>query len=156
MPAPFTEEHWALLAQEYVELARQSGVYFPNALWAQREGIDKKVIGTRVFRMRQYGYLEPFVSRAEPPRLTQKARDILDKRKFRKKALASFKMEVTAITKAEALAEAWDLITQLESWDDRTGEPFQYRPARMKMLGEKYEADKGVAGSDSDDEGGHD
>jgi len=121
-----------MLAQEYVELARQSGVYFPNALWAEREGIDKKVIGTRVFRMRQYGYLEPFTSRSEPPQLTQKSRDILDKRKFKRVALVSFKMEVTASTKATALAEAWDLVTQLESWDDRTGDPFVYKPGRLR------------------------
>jgi hypothetical protein len=152
MPAPFTEEHWALLAQEYVELARQSGVYFPNALWAQREGIDKKVIGTRVFRMRRYGYLEPFVSRSEAPRLTQKSLDILAKRKRKQKVMVAFKMEVVADSKAEALAEAWDLVTQLEHWDDRSGEPFQYKPGRIRGLGEKNETNQGESGADGNDE----
>jgi hypothetical protein len=140
MPAPFTEEHWALFAQEYVELARQSGVYFPNAELARQLGIDKKIIGTRVFRLRQYGYLEPFTTRAEPPRLTQKALDILERSRHKKAAPVAFKMEVIAKSKAEALAEAWDLVQQLEHWDDRTGEPFQYKPSRMKRLGENDQA----------------
>lgn len=132
MPAPFGEEFWALYAEEYVELARQPGVYYPNAVMATRHGVDKKTVGTNVFRMRRDGYLSDFVSRTQPPELTQKSRDILARLRRKKQARVLFTAEIVANSKVEALAEVWDIVQQLEHWDDRTGEPFHYRPARHK------------------------
>ena len=135
MPAPFGDEYWALWAAEYVELAKQPGLYFPNVVMASKRGMDNKKVATAVFRLRRDGFLTEHTKRSERPELTQKTKDILERIGRKERAPVLFNIEVFAESKAEALSELWDVIQQLEHWDDRTGEPFQYRPARLRNLG---------------------
>lgn len=131
------DEYWALWCEEYVRDAEENGALGVNIRMAQRHGKSVRGIGTMIYRMRERGFIVHYEARNATPRLTKKSQDLVDRYHRLKESRVSFVVEVTVNTKVEALAEMWDVIQQLEHWDERTGEPFQYKPARMRTLGER-------------------
>jgi hypothetical protein len=134
MPAGYGIEYWAIWAEEYVALANDPDVKNPNMEMAQRHNMDPLSLGTIVTRLRnRHGLLTPFTSHREPPQLTEKAMEILGIEKP-KESLVKFTVEIEAGSKVRALAQVWDVVQQLEHWDDRRGEPFKFDQGRIKDM----------------------
>ena len=134
MPAGFGDEYWAMFAEEYVELCTDPNQKDPYAEMARRHNLSQLALSTYVARLRsRHGMLEPFVSHREPPRLTDKALGILGIERP-KEPLVKFTVEITAANKIRALAQVWDIVQQLEHWDDRSGQPFTLNAERLKDL----------------------
>jgi len=126
------DEHWAVWCRQYIELSEVSP--YPAQAMARVTGMTATSVAGIVARLREKGFITPFRT-GEKPRLTAKTLDILERVRLKVESPIVFDVTVYAKSKAEALAEVWDVITQLEGWDDRNGEPFHYRPNRMKNLG---------------------
>lgn len=117
-----------------------------NQVFAKLKGQATRGVATTVDRMRQRGFLKPYSHRLAFPEMTDEAKRIAEDEHRRRDAKVFFTMEVVANNKVEALAEVWDVVQQLEHWDERSGEPFRYRPARMRTLGETDEANTSEGG----------
>ena len=141
MPVPYGEKYWAQWAYEYVQIAQTNTG--PNLVMAKARGARESSVASLVLRMRRKGLITPFIRGGGPPKLTPHAERILQRLGYDGKVYVSFDVEIHTNSKTEALAELWDVIQQLENWDDRQGEPFTYRPARMQTLGEENETNKG-------------
>jgi hypothetical protein len=105
---------------------------YPNRDYGRIIDMKAKSVSAMVTRMRERGFMVP---KEEGPRLTSRSEALLKQAKFKDEGLVAFDLRVRAKSKAEALAEVWDVISQLEHWDPRTGEPFRLAQARHKMLG---------------------
>ena len=130
MPAPKGDEYWAKWAYGFCQVAKVS--MYPNRDYGRIIGMQPKSVGAMAYRMRDRGFMMP---REEGYRLTPRAEEILKQVKFKDEGLVAFDLRVRAASKAEALAEVWDVISQLEHWDPRPGQPFRLSHARHKMLG---------------------
>jgi hypothetical protein len=134
MPAGYGIEYWALFAEEYVALCNDPDVKKPHAEMAKRHNMDQLGLSTSIARLRsRYGLLTPFTSHREPPQLTEKAMEILGIEKPQA-SLVKFTVEIEAGSKVRALAQIWDVVQQLEHWDDRRGEPFVLNQERIKDM----------------------
>jgi hypothetical protein len=132
MPTPRGDEYWAMWCDDYVALARRRGTSHKiNKLMGELTGQAAKGVATTADRMRERGFLQPYSTRTALPALTEAAQQIVDRVRRRQEANVVFTVEVAAKSKVEALAEVWDVIQQLEHWDDRNGEPFHYKPHRI-------------------------
>ena len=128
MPAAYSDEYWAVWCKEYVELSKTT--FHANQAMADARGVNRKQIGTAVARMRERGFLDPSTGKTKPARLGPKSEAILKRMGLVTKSRVAIDVTIQGATKAEALTELWDLVAQLEAWDDRTGEPFIHRPNR--------------------------
>lgn len=132
MPAPKGEQHWAKWAYDFVQIGKVSD--HPNRDFAAVMGHTSNTVGTMALRMRQRGFL---LRREDGTYdITQRTQNILNTmRGMQDGGVVAFDLRVRAKTKAEALAEVWDVISQLEHWDPRTGEPFRLSNARIRNIG---------------------
>jgi hypothetical protein len=130
MPAPKGDEYWAKWAYGFCQVAQVS--LYPNRDYGRIIDMKAKSVAAMVHRMRERGFMIP---KEEGTRLTPRAEEILQQVKFKDEGLVAFDLRVRAKSKEEALAEAWDVISQLEHWDPRAGEPFRLAQARHRMLG---------------------
>lgn len=137
MAAGYSDQYWAHFAQQYAELAKNDPS--PNREVAELLDIPYPSVGTKVSRARKKGMLTP----AGDPRgiqITAKAKLILEGMEHRANSVIAFEAPIYANTKAEAIAEAWDVVTQLESWDPSKG-PFVFQPERLRNLGRQVAED---------------
>jgi hypothetical protein len=130
MPAPKGDEYWAKWAYGYCQIAQVS--LCPGKDYGRIIDMKPKSVSAMAARMRNRGLMDGI-------HLTPRAEQILERAKFRDEGVIAFDLRVRAKSKAEALAEVWDTISQLEHWDPRTGEPFRLTQARHKMLGSEDE-----------------
>jgi hypothetical protein len=122
----YGEEYWALWSHEFVELSKTT----PNVhvAMAESRGITPKVSSTYASRMRQMGFLAPNAGRNMPAELGERSERALKRMSVKPKSRVAIDVIIEGETKGEALAKVWDLVHQLEAWDDRTGERFVYKP----------------------------
>ena len=128
MPAPLSDEYWALWCYEYVDLSKTT--FHANDAMAKARGIGRKSVGSNVMRMRERGFLEPSEGKTKPAKLGPKAEAILHRMGVVQRSRVAIDLQIIGATKAEALAELWDVVAQLEAWDGRAGQPFPYEPNR--------------------------
>jgi len=127
MSGKYGDEYWALWSLEFVELSKTTPDVH-KAMGASR-GITPKVSSTYVSRLRQKGYIKPSNNRrGAPAELDERSLLALKRMKVKPVSRVAIDLIIEGTTKGEALAKVWDLVHQLEAWDDRSGEPFVYRP----------------------------
>jgi predicted transcriptional regulator len=129
MPAPKGDTWWAEFARDFVAHAKTGRTAHE---FAREKGFSPRTVGTTVKRARERGLISPYRGQHQAPELTSKALQILGEE--RDAPLIEFSVLISAHSKAEALAEAWDVVTQLESWNPDDGE-FHFKPARLKNFG---------------------
>jgi len=137
MPGPKGDEYWANWAYGYCQVAKVS--LYPNRDYGLAIGEEPKTISTTVHRLRARGLMTP---KSVGNFLTEKAEALLNQGGFKGAAVVAFDLRLRAKSKEEALAEVWDVISQLEHWDPRTGQPFKLRQGRGKIGA----GDNGLAG----------
>lgn len=132
MPAPKGEKYWAKWCYDYCQIGKISR--YPNRDYAKVVDLPPKTVGSLVNRMRKRGLIVRMDNGTHE--LTQHAIDILKTtRGMQDGGVVAFDLKVRARSKTAALAEVWDVITQLEQWDPRSGEPFRLQHERLKKLG---------------------
>lgn len=130
---PKPEIEWVLRAVRFVQASAVSDN--PNRDMSRAEGLNIRSAATIAHRLRERGYITPF-EKGVPAKLTPLAESILAEHNHKVEAseYVFFEMAVSARSKAEALAEVWDVVMQLESWEPKDG-PFKLQESRMKNLG---------------------
>ena len=132
MPAPKGDEYWARWSYGFCQVAKVS--MYPNRDYAKIVDMHPRAVSTTVFRMRERGLI---TQRDDGLFLTEKAEELLKRGRRGDVGIVALDLHIRAKSKEEALAEVWDVITQLESWDPRAGEPFRLVPARTKILADE-------------------
>ena len=133
MPAPRGDKYWAKWSYDFCQVAKVST--HPHRDFGAIIDLSPKTVSALVHRMRARGFITP---REQGFQLTALALEALAKVKDPGNVVA-FDVNVRAKSKTEALAEVWDVIAQLESWDPRTGAPFKLDNARIKKIGQAGE-----------------
>lgn len=120
MGAPKGDKYWAQWSWDFCQIAKVSP--FPNQDYGKIVGMHPKAVSVAVHRMRDRGFITAKDQGLFP---TEKTEILVRNAVGKKTSVVAFELKVRAKTKQEALAEVWDVVTQLESWDPRTGEPFK-------------------------------
>jgi len=128
MPAPKGDEYWARWAHGYCQVAMVSRR--PAADYGAIVDMKPKTVSMTVKRLRESGILVP---KSQGNHLTPRALTAL---KATENGYVAFELLIRAETKTKALAQVWDVISQLEHWDPRTGEPFRLKqPNEIRVDG---------------------
>ncbi len=123
MPAPHGDEYWAQWARDFCEVANV-WPHRPGVAYAEMIDSDGNTVNTSVKRLRRKGFI---TSVEEGFHLTPKAEAILNNLDVPAESVIAFNIRVMARNKGQALAQLWELETQLENWDPKSGQPFRPR-----------------------------
>lgn len=126
------DEYWARYAERFVRI--NATTYRPCQVLAEELGLNPKSVSTTVSRLRERGFLTWPERKKDKAELTPKAEALLELIHLREESSIAFEVAIYAKSKAEALAEVWDVVVQLENWDPAKG-PFELQPARLRNLG---------------------
>ena len=94
----------------------------PAADYGAIVDMKPKTVSMTVKRLRESGILVP---KSQGNHLSARGLEAL---RTTENGYVAFELLVRAESKTKALAQVWDVISQLEHWDERTGEPFRLQP----------------------------